>query len=628
MNKYRIGTDIPFRVQIAEGDNAFDWADITVKQVAMYSDSRQAFAGACTHEVNGDDSTWLDCIYPASVQVLTGALRLVVIFEMDGRTLTYDLADVFALVGESAEADSDGDTVTSANITVSGLPISVISEILNACIAATAAANDSVIEEITYTPSTADGGDNILTIKQAGSAAQSFTIKNGSKGSTGDTGATGADGQDGEVGSVSTGEPGTEAAVENVGTSNAAVLNFTIPQGEKGDTGDTGDTGAAGADGVGIASVVQTTTSTESGGTNVITVTKTDGTSSTFQVKNGAQGATGATGATGPQGEQGNSGYTGAAGELEVVNNLSGGGATAALSAEMGKVLQNNIDALKVIEVNEDGFYVVDGSYNIGLKLTDNFYANPYGDRGSRYAGKRLSILGDSISTFGVPDQNNATGTYTYPGNRCRYPQNDLLTSVDDTYWMKLLTATRMALGINESWAGSRVSWDGSTESTDIGANKHIASLARIGHLGGNGTPDLIIVQAGTNDIAAGVTVGTFNTESPKDYTEAQIAALPVATFADAYRTMLIRLQYYYPASRIVVLFPDFVDSYYTMPSLDAYIEVIREACDYFGVEYVDLRAAGITIFNRATYLPDGIHPNAGGMELLYQKTYNHLISA
>lgn len=40
---------------------------------------------------------------------------------------------------------------------------------------------------------------------------------------------------------------------------------------------------------------------------------------------------------------QGNSGYTGAAGELEVVNNLTDGGATAALSAEMGKNLNNSI---------------------------------------------------------------------------------------------------------------------------------------------------------------------------------------------------------------------------------------------------------------------------------------------
>lgn len=44
-------------------------------------------------------------------------------------------------------------------------------------------------------------------------------------------------------------------------------------------------------------------------------------------------------GPQGPQGPQGNSGYTGAADELEVVNDLQQGGATSALSAEMGKEL-------------------------------------------------------------------------------------------------------------------------------------------------------------------------------------------------------------------------------------------------------------------------------------------------
>ena len=40
---------------------------------------------------------------------------------------------------------------------------------------------------------------------------------------------------------------------------------------------------------------------------------------------------------------QGNSGYSGAAGELEVINNLYEGGATAALSAEMGKRIVQNL---------------------------------------------------------------------------------------------------------------------------------------------------------------------------------------------------------------------------------------------------------------------------------------------
>ena len=61
----------------------------------------------------------------------------------------------------------------------------------------------------------------------------------------------------------------------------------------------------------------------------------------TIQVERGPQGERGE---QGPQGEQGNSGYTGAADELEVVNNLTQGGATSALSADMGKFIGNFID--------------------------------------------------------------------------------------------------------------------------------------------------------------------------------------------------------------------------------------------------------------------------------------------
>jgi hypothetical protein len=43
-----------------------------------------------------------------------------------------------------------------------------------------------------------------------------------------------------EVGTTTTGEPGTLADVTNTGTPSAAILNFTIPKGEKGDRGDGG----------------------------------------------------------------------------------------------------------------------------------------------------------------------------------------------------------------------------------------------------------------------------------------------------------------------------------------------------------------------------------------------------
>lgn len=79
----------------------------------------------------------------------------------------------------------------------------------------------------------------------------------GDTGATGGTGATGPAGKNGadgkaatiEIGTVTTGEPGTQAQVTNVGTSSAARLNFVIPKGATGATGGKGDTGEQGPPG-------------------------------------------------------------------------------------------------------------------------------------------------------------------------------------------------------------------------------------------------------------------------------------------------------------------------------------------------------------------------------------------
>ena len=247
---------------------------------------------------------------------------------------------------------------------------------------------------------------------------------------------------------------------------------------------------------------------------------------------------------------------------------------------------------------------------------------------------KIVSILGDSISTFAGDNPTTDTegrvfadGEWTYSGNRSRYPANNV-GYVDQTYWKKFIDAIGGTLGVNESWAGSRVSWDGSSEGQTVGVDKHIASLTRINHLNENGIPDIILVYAGTNDIGNEVTLGEFNTDSPINLSESQISQLPVNTFADAYRTMIIRLQYYYPNSKILVLLPNYTSTYYSATNADIYCEIIKEICDYFGIKYLDLRTCGITLFNMGNYLYDGIHPNSNGMELLYKsliKFYNNI---
>lgn len=73
----------------------------------------------------------------------------------------------------------------------------------------------------------------------------------GPQGPKGDTGAQGPKGDTGDtgkaatiqIGTVTTGEPGTDASVENVGTATDARLNFTIPRGADGTSGSGGSGG-------------------------------------------------------------------------------------------------------------------------------------------------------------------------------------------------------------------------------------------------------------------------------------------------------------------------------------------------------------------------------------------------
>ena len=227
--------------------------------------------------------------------------------------------------------------------------------------------------------------------------------------------------------------------------------------------------------------------------------------------------------------------------------------------------------------------------------------------------GKVVSILGDSISTYDgwipVADGHNLahrsryiTGTPWYTG------------TVNDTWWKKLIDITGAELGINDSWAGSRVSNSSAVNTGDVGPDACMAGITRITNLGSNGTPDVIFFYGGTNDAGAGVTLGTF--DSTISYT-LDLTTTIWTTFATAYKDAIMRLQHFYPTSHIIVLLPTYTTSYYSIPNLDKYNEIIKEICDYFGVDFIDLRRCGINYANRSTTLGDGIHPTVTGFSMM-----------
>lgn len=79
-------------------------------------------------------------------------------------------------------------------------------------------------------------GSNAAVVNSdtTGDAVLDFTIPRGDKGETGTI----------SIGTVATGEPGSNAAVANIGTKTDAVFDFTIPRGDKGEKGDKGEPGS------------------------------------------------------------------------------------------------------------------------------------------------------------------------------------------------------------------------------------------------------------------------------------------------------------------------------------------------------------------------------------------------
>lgn len=229
------------------------------------------------------------------------------------------------------------------------------------------------------------------------------------------------------------------------------------------------------------------------------------------------------------------------------------------------------------------------------------------GDILTALKGKKLSILGDSISTFKdwIPSEN----TTFYTGSNCG------VLSVNDTWWHKLFTATGMTLELNNSWSGSRVTTEGSYTTR--------AGVTRAENLGT--APDVIIVYLGINDFNNEVDLGTY------DGTQTFPSA--TNTFREAYAIMLkkILVKYYWADVWVCTLPSDERNGDVGFPEingddikLQTWNQAIRDMAGLFGVKVLENERCGLTYFNLATYMGDydgetgqALHPNALGHSMI-----------
>ena len=109
---------------------------------------------------------------------------------------------------------------------------------------------------------------------------------------------------------------------------------------------------------------------------------------------------------------------------------------------------------------------------------------------------KRLSILGDSLSTFELVIPRGHISFYD-----CFNARATGITKVEDTWWGRLIAEDYYELVVNNSFSGSRVSripnWDIYPSAC---CEERILKLQK-----DDQKPDIIIVYMGTNDWGYGV---------------------------------------------------------------------------------------------------------------------------
>ena len=270
----------------------------------------------------------------------------------------------------------------------------------------------------------------------------------------------------------------------------------------------------------------------------------------------------------------------------------------------------SDISVISVQNILDDLKTKVD-SLVLSSKLSSDYF--------SALKGKKLGIIGDSISTYEgwIPD-----GYDVYYGNGGPLP------SVENTYWKIAINELGMVVG-NCSWSGSFVTGDStSTSNANIGT-----STKRINDLSADGiNPDIVLVYMGTNDFLFDKDKGEFNMSS--DYVDGNIS-----TFMNAYALLLTKIRKAYPNCKILcgtmplqfASSPDlYVNNNWTSvrtkgESISEWNDAIKEIAKAFGCGVVDFASCAIN--NHSSTLEDRCHPNIKGHKLMAERLIKDLLN-
>ncbi|EUK19279.1 SGNH/GDSL hydrolase family protein [Commensalibacter papalotli (ex Servin-Garciduenas et al. 2014)] len=221
--------------------------------------------------------------------------------------------------------------------------------------------------------------------------------------------------------------------------------------------------------------------------------------------------------------------------------------------------------------------------------------------------GKKVSIIGDSISTFKnyIPNDNRP---YSYPSSD--------VTDVNQTWWMDVINQSGATLGTNDSWSGRSVAGNPEKNTSCLLANLNTIDK----------DTDLCLILLGVNDFRSGSTLNAFDPTKKNPN--------PQTDYSDALCVAMETLAKNYPNTRFAWIspigdftwpagFPALVPNRYAL-TIWKYDDVLKEACKFYGNHFIDMRYT--FSYLQASELMDGLHPKAAGMRRL-SRTIIHSIT-
>lgn len=229
------------------------------------------------------------------------------------------------------------------------------------------------------------------------------------------------------------------------------------------------------------------------------------------------------------------------------------------------------------------------------------------------FAGKKVSILGDSISTY-ANISNNAAYNSTLTGGAIFYSVGRYGVYQQDTWWQQVIDAWDMELCVNNSWSGSAVL---NTRTGTVGV--YIDRCVQL-HNNAGEMPEVIFVYLGTNDFtdlnSNAAKMGSFEAirydELIKKTSDTYHYATPT-TVCEAYAIMLHKMTVRYPDAEIYCLSLLARKSGAQPQAFNADLAQIMERA---GCKTVDLYSL-LTAANFDNYMGDTLHPNPDGMDLI-----------